>query len=197
MWTSSSPAIAAVDASTGVVTGVSYGRVTITAVSGRNPDLQIKYTLIVLSDGRCLVMPRRRTGTGEISANLARISRVKEYAYREIESLQARGVISASDAKKRRSIVSAAFDMYAFPWMTTSVQSYWKAANSEGGAKDFKPGIVYYGMPYISSPWNNRLYNVSKALSEKRYTDSGKAMCIRDRTCILNTFVYKILCLLF
>lgn len=186
VWASSSPAIAAVDASTGVVTGVSYGRVTITAVSGRNPDLQIKYTLIVLSDGRCLVMPLRRTGTGEISANLARISRVKESAYREIESLQARGVISASDAKKRRSIVSAAFDMYAFPWMTTSVQSYWKAANSEGGAKDFKPGIVYYGMPYISSPWNNRLYNVSKALSEKRYTDSGKGYYLMNRNNLLN-----------
>lgn len=75
--------------------------------------------------------------------------------------------------------------MYSFPWITNSRQPYWKAANSEGGAKDYKPGIVYFGLPYTQI-YSNRKYNVSKALSEKRWTDPGKGYYVLNRSKLLN-----------
>lgn len=42
-------------------------------------------------------------------------------------------------------------------------------------------------MPYISSPWNNRLYNVSKALSEKQlHRFQGKGYYLMNRNNLLN-----------
>ncbi len=58
--------------------------------------------------------------------------------------------------------------------MTLSLQPYWRAANSENGAKDFKPGVMYYGMPYISTNYpKQRLYTPAKAVSENRYYKKG------------------------
>ena len=177
-WSSSDSKIASVDAETGLVTAMSYGTVTITAVSTRNPALTLSYKLVVLSPNRCLKMPNRRTtSTASISTTLSQIKNVRASAYLELESLYARGVISASDYSKRRSIVERAFDMYLFPWITNNLELYWKAANSENGLKDFKPGIVYYGMPYTQS---NRNYNVDAAVSSGKFVKSGKGYYIMD-----------------
>ena len=184
VWTSSNKSIATISGDT--IRAKSYGRATISGVSQLNPELTVKFTLIVLSEDRCLVMPERRTGTSGISANLRKIASVEDSAYRELDALYAQGVITQADYNKRKSIIANAFEMYAFPWMTTSYQAYWKAANSEDGAKDFKPGIVYYGLPYITSPWNNRLYNVDKALAQNRYTDSGKGYYLLNRSKLLD-----------
>ena len=177
-WSSGDSKIASVDAETGLVTAMSYGTVTITAVSTRNPALTLSYKLVVLSPNRCLKMPNRRTtSTASISTTLSQIKNVRASAYLELESLYARGVISASDYSKRRSIVERAFDMYLFPWITNNLELYWKAANSENGLKDFKPGTVYYGMPYTQS---NRNYNVDAAVSSGKFVKSGKGYYIMD-----------------
>ena len=184
VWKSSDTDIASVSGET--VRAKSYGRVTITGTSQSNPELSVSFSLTILSDERCLVMPERRTGTSSISANLRKISNVENSAYRELDALFAQGVINQSDYNKRKSIISKAFEMYAFPWMTKEFQPYWKEANSEDGAKDFKPGIVYYGLPYINTPWANRLYNIDKAVKEGRYYDSGNGYYLLDRSKLLN-----------
>ena len=96
------------------------------------------------------------------------------------------GVITDADASKRASIVNNAFADYAFPWMTPANQAYWKAANSEGGVKDFKPDRVYYGLPYISGSGKNRQYNVALALNEGRYTSSGSGYYLLNQKNLLN-----------
>ncbi|MBQ3425280.1 MAG: hypothetical protein IJH38_08790, partial [Clostridia bacterium] len=68
---------------------------------------------------------------------------------------------------------------------TLKKQVYWKKANSEGGAKDFKPGRVYYGMPYISGSSRNREYNAAKALKENRYYDSGEGYYVLNQKNLL------------
>ena len=70
--------------------------------------------------------------------------------------------------------------------MTPALQKYWKAANSEGGAKDFKPDRVYYGLPYISGSGNNRRYNVAQALKEGRYTNSGNGYYLLNQKNLLS-----------
>ena len=178
VWASSNPKIISVDAKTGFVTALSYGSATITATSTRNPALILSYKLVVLSPERCLKMPNRRTtSTSSISTTLSQIKNVRASAYLELESLYARGIISESDYNTRKAIVSRAFDMYLFPWMTNSLELYWKAANSENGAKDFKPGIVYYGMPYTQS---NRTYNVDTALKSGRFYSTGSGYYMMD-----------------
>jgi hypothetical protein len=175
-----------VDESTGAVEAVSRGAVTIRGQSGKNPAVVLKYTLVVLSDERCLVMPERRTGVDGIAANLQRIDRVRESAFQELEDLRVRGKISGTEYNKRKSIVKNAFAMYSFPWMTLTMQPYWRAANSEGGAKNFQPGTVYYGLPYIDSPVANRRYNVTKAVGERRYTDGGTGYYLLNRDRLVN-----------
>ena len=170
-WSSSDAGIVSVDPETGEITALSYGRATITGTSTRNPALSLSYKLTVLSPDRCLKMPERRTAVGSISTTLSQIKNVRASAYLELESLYAQGIISSSDYNTRKNIVTRAFDMYLFPWMTNTTELYWRAANSENGAKDFKPGIVYYGLPYTQS---NRTYNVSKVLSSGKFYDSGK-----------------------
>ena len=170
-WSSSDAGIVSVDPETGEITALSYGRATITGTSTRNPALSLSYKLTVLSPDRCLKMPERRTAVGSISTTLSQIKNVRASAYLELESLYAQGIISSSDYNTRKNIVTRAFDMYLFPWMTNTTELYWRAANSENGAKDFKPGIVYYGLPYTQS---NRTYNVSKVLSSGKFSNSGK-----------------------
>ena len=177
-WTSSDPKIVSVDAETGLATAMSYGTATITATSARNPALTLVYKLVVLSPERCLKMPNRRaTSTSSISTTLSQIKNVRASAYDELESLYARGIISASDYSKRKTIVQRAFSMYLFPWMTNNLELYWKAANSENGLKDYKPGTVYFGMPYTQT---ERTYNVDKALSSGKFVDTKKGYYLMD-----------------
>ena len=177
-WSSSDSKIVTVDAQTGLATAMSYGTATITAVSARNPALALSYKLVVLSPNRCLKMPNRRTNsTASIATTLSQIKNVRASAYQELESLYVRGVISASDYSKRKAIVERAFAMYLFPWITNNLELYWKAANSENGLKDYKPGTVYYGMPYTQT---NRTYNVDKALSSGKFVSSGKGYYVMD-----------------
>ncbi len=133
-----------------------------------------------------LTIPARTTDIAGIAGNLAKIDAIRVCAIQKIETLRSSGVISDSDAGKRRSMVNNAFADYAFPWMTPAYQAYWKAANSEGGVKDFQPDRVYYGLPYISGSGSNRLYNAPRALSEGRYTDSGAGYYLLNQGNLLN-----------
>ena len=185
LWESSNPDVAEVDED-GVLHAYSFGYTLITAISERNGDIQLSFQLAVgSSDDVVVTIPARITGVDGISANLAKIDAIRACAIDQISALREGGVISESDASKRKSMVNNAFKDYAFPWMTPSLQKYWKAANSEGGVKDFKPGRVYYGMPYISGSGGNRQYNVAKALSERRYTDSGKGYYLLNQDNLL------------
>ena len=170
-WSSSDDEIASVNASTGKVTAHSFGRAMISATSSRNPELTLSFRVVVLSNSRCLVMPARRTTISEISATQTQIKNVRSSAYQELESLYTRGVISQSEKNTRRGYVERAFDMYLMPWMTDTKELYWRAANSENGAKDFKPGIVYHGMPYTQA---NRVNSKSSVISDGYYTSTGK-----------------------
>lgn len=179
-WTSTAPKVASVDTQ-GMITAVSDGMTTIVAVSEKNPALVLRFNILVQSEGRVPALPARVTDISGISANLAKIDTLRRIAVGQIDTLQSQGEITASEASKRRAIVNNAFRDYAFPWMTPSLQKYWKAANSEGGAKDFKPGIVYYGMPYMSGSGANRQYNAVKAIAERRYTDSGSGYYLLNK----------------
>ena len=179
-WSTSDEYVATVDEA-GVLRGVGYGYATVTAVSTRNKSISLEFEVGVGIGDVVLEIPRRTTDIAGIPDNLAKIEAIHVSVIDQIEALEARGVISGSDAKKRRSIVNNAFKDYAFPWMTPTLQKYWKAANSEGGVKDFKPDRVYYGMPYISGGGSNREYNVAKALKENRYTDTGKGYYMLNR----------------
>ena len=170
VWTSSNESVASVDPVTGEVTALAYGRVTITGTSERNPNLRLIYSLVVTTHMRCMVMPEHRTTTAGIASTLRQIVDVRESAYAELNDLYVRGWISSSELTTRKGYIDRAFDMYYFPWMTPSTVLYWKAANSEGGMKDFKPGTVYYGMPYTQ---NNRVNSVATALSAGYWKDSG------------------------
>ena len=184
----------------GVITGLAKGKANITIRTYNKKKFTLKVTvtnapaapvtpvseLPVSLEGMTLEIPARTTDIAGISANLARIEALRVSANKQIDAMVADGVITSADAGKRRSMVNNAFADYAFPWMTPAYQAYWKAANSEDGAKDFKPGIVYYGMPYISGSGKNRVYNVPKALSEARYTDSGAGYYVLNQKNLLN-----------
>lgn len=173
IWLSSNTSVVTVDAS-GKITANSSGTAILTVTSAVDASVSVSRTVTVLNPSRTLIMPARQTKTGGITANLNKIAAVKSSAYEELDALYAQKKLSSSVLSARKSVISKAFSMYSFPWMTPSYQEYWKAANSENGAKDFKPGIVYYGLPYISTGYYyQRLYDVSKAVSENRYTKSG------------------------
>lgn len=168
-WLSSNPAIVSVDEN-GVLFAKTYGTATVSAVSAVDASVSASRSIVVLNPTRTLVMPARRTDKSGITQNLNKIASVKASAVNELNALKAAGKISESVYNARKNVVSSAFSMYSFPWMTLKEQVYWNVDNSEGGAKDFKPGIVYYGLPYISGTYyQQRLYNVSKAVSQNRY----------------------------
>ena len=185
MWSTDDEEIATISQD-GVITGVGSGYVHIIAQSLRNPDIQLQFQMSVAMEGVTLVIPARQTDIAGIPHNLEMIDDIRKVAIAQINALQTAGRISDYDAWKRRDIVNNIFQDYAFPWMTPEYQPYWKWENSEGGVKDFKPGIVYYGMPYISGSGNNRRYNRAKALSEARYTDSGNGYYMLNRGNLLN-----------
>lgn len=147
----------------------SRGVATVRAQSALNSALYIDYAVTVEDDEYTLLMPARRTTVDEIDDNLAAIEKIRLCAHHALDELSAAETIPAEEAVKRGEIVDEAFEMYAFPWMVTSVQAYWNDTNSEDGAKDFKPGVVYYGLPYMSSYNSFHTYSVKHALAEKKY----------------------------
>lgn len=173
-WKSSKASVVTVDKN-GTLKAVGAGTATVSVYSTLDASVSASIKITVLNPTRTLVMPDRRTttSTAKLKANLNKISAVKTSAIRELDALKAQGKISSTNYKKRSNLVSAAFEMYSFPWVTLSRQPYWKEANSENGAKDFKPHIMYYGMPYISTNYpKQRLYTPAKAVSENRYYKS-------------------------
>ncbi len=184
-WSTTDESIAWVDDSDVIHTS-GFGYVKLSAVSEKNSDIKIEFILAVETDSVTLVIPERTTSIAGINANLAKIEAIHTSAINQLKSMYAGKVITSSDALKRKSIIDNAFKDYAFPWMTPEYQKYWKAENSENGAKDFKADRVYYGLPYISGSGGNRAYNAAKALSEARYTDSGKGYYLLNRKNPLN-----------
>lgn len=168
VWQSSDERIVSISED-GVPVARSRGVATVRAQSALNSALYIDYSVTVEDDEYTLLMPARRTTVEEIDDNLAAIEKIRLCAQHALDELCAEGTISAEEAAKRGEIVDAAFEMYAFPWMVTSIQPYWNDSNSEDGAKDFKPGVVYYGLPYISSYNSFHTYNVKRALAENEY----------------------------
>ena len=205
-YMSTNPEVAQVDAS-GVITAVAPGtaeivatiengqeaRCAVTVRAPEQPDTGEQQGGTEQPGGEqsgpvdlVLTIPARTTDVSGIPGNLAKIDAIRVCAIQHIEALRSSGTISDTDAGKRRSMVNNCFADYAFPWMTPAYQAYWKAANSEGGVKDFQPDRVYYGLPYISGSGSNRLYNVPRALSEGRYTDSGAGYYLLNQGNLLN-----------
>ena len=168
VWISSDERIVSVS-DDGAPVARSRGVATVRAQSALNSALYVDYAVTVEDDEYTLLMPARRTTVDEIDDNLAAIEKIRLCAHHALDELSAAGTITAQEAEKRGEIVDEAFEMYAFPWMVTSVQAYWNDTNSEDGAKDFKPGVVYYGLPYMSSYNSFHTYSVKRALAEKKY----------------------------
>lgn len=187
-WTSTRKGVAAVNES-GKVTGKSHGSATITGKSTVNKDITVTYEIIVLSDDRCLVMPEQRTGPEGISANLDKIDNILASANNQLDILLADGKITRKEYDRRRKILRQAFEMYSFPFMVEERQPYWKKANSEGGKKDFLPGVVYYGLPYVSGAGLNRQFNADKAVAQKYYKKDGDHYVMNQKKRIGGTYV--------
>ena len=183
-WSTTDKSVAWVDEDDVIHTS-GFGYAVLSAVSRKNKDITLKFTLAVETDNVTLAIPARTTNVAGIKNNLAMIEAIHTSAINQLKAMYSGGVISKDDASKRKSMVDNAFKDYAFPWMTPSYQDYWKAANSEGGVKDFKPDRVYYGIPYISTG-RNREYNAAKALKENRFTDSGKGYYLMNQKNLLN-----------
>ena len=177
-WESSNADIAYVDEG-GVLHAVDMGYATITATSRRNPEIVLNFRVVVETDDVTLTIPARITGTGGIKTNLALIDNIRQSAIKQIEALKANGKITSDDASKRKRIINNAFGDNAFPWMTLKKQIYWEDGYAQGGAKDFKPKQVYYGVPYTQ---DHRGYNVALLLERKYYYDSGKDYYILDQS---------------
>ncbi len=172
-WTSSNKNVASVDSS-GTVRARGVGTATITCTTAQG-NLSASCTVTVYNTTLTRVMPARTTTTAGITENMAQIEAVRRSAESQIILLQKSGKIASAEAALRREIVNRAFEMYAFPWMTKSTQEYWSKAYAY---KRYLPGTVYYGLPYIqtaaSGSYQNRRYNVEKAVSEGRYYSSGQ-----------------------
>lgn len=177
-WESSNADIAYVDEA-GVLHAVDMGYATITATSRRNPGIVLSFRVIVETDDITLTIPARITGTGGIKRNLALIDNIRLSALKQIDALKTNGKITSDEASKRKRIINNAFVDNAFPWMTLKKQIYWEDGYAQGGAKDFKPNQVYYGVPYTQ---DHRGYNVDLLLDRKYYYDSGKGYYILDQS---------------
>ena len=166
-YESSRPDIVTVEE--GVITAVRRGFSVITVRDTTNPETFLAFRVYV-DDGTCAVtVPLRRTDESGIEENLKLIEEMHESALQVVNDCESRGAITAREAKDRRNILERAFSMYAFPWTVEEKVEYWRAANSEEGAKDFQPGTIYYGLPYISGYNASRLYNVERALADGKY----------------------------
>ncbi|MBO7385263.1 MAG: Ig-like domain-containing protein [Clostridia bacterium] len=165
------------------VTALKRGMSVITVQSVYREDLKAELTVIVEDGTHVLSMPLRRTDESGIQDNLAHIDSIKKCALQGLSELRDAGEINAAEYRKRVKIVESAFEMYAFPWTVDQTVKYWEAANSENGAKDFQPGVIYYGLPYTSGTNHNRTYNVERALEQKRYLPvEGKDYYLLNRS---------------
>lgn len=171
-WSSSNSKVASVS-STGLVTAQSSGQAVITCRTAKG-DLTAQCTVQVLGTTRSTVIPARTTDIAGIPENLAKIDALRKSAVNQVAALKRAGTITAGEASLRNQIINRAFAMQSFPWMTLKTQEYWSRAYA---SKRYLPGYVYYGLPYIqtaaSGSYLNRRYDAARALSEKRYTDSG------------------------
>lgn len=166
--TSSHEDIVSVDGDT--ITGLKRGMSVVRIESLYNDKLTAEIPVTVQDGTNVLEMPLRRTDEEGIEANVARIRAIKQCAIDELTKLNEAGVlIKENEYARRVEIIENAFDMYDFVWTVDDVQKYWSAANSEMGAKDFKPGTFYYGLPYTSGTNYNHTYNVTKAIEQERY----------------------------
>ena len=188
-WSSSNENAATVDQQ-GLITSLGFGYSTITATSAKNSRLSLKLTIAVQTDDFTLVIPARTTDIPGIAENMEKIYAIRDCAIREIDRLNAGGVISNGDAQKRRGYINNIFTSYAFPWMTPKKQLYWNANNSERGAKDFKPGRVYYGLPYISGVGMYRAHTVAKAVAKGGYVDTGNGYYMLKKTNYSSRYYY-------
>ena len=179
-WRSSNTSVATVSES-GQVRARSSGTAVITCTTKKG-GLTASCTIHVLDTTLATVIPARTTKVDGIAANLAKIEAIRRSAANQVISLQMKGQISSSESAARQAVIKRAFEMQAFPWMTKEVQEYWNKAYSY---KRYLPDTVYYGMPYIqtgpSNGYINRRYNVEKAVSEKRYTSTGKGYYVLNQ----------------
>ena len=151
------------------LTALQRGMSVITIQSTYREDLKQEIPIAVTDGTLAMEMPLRRTDASGISENLSRIEAIKQCALDSLKQQNGRGEMSDAEYRRRIKIVESAFEMYAFPWTVDQTVKYWEAANSENGAKDFQPGVIYYGLPYTSGTNHNRTYNVARALEQKRY----------------------------
>ena len=167
-WTTDNEGVVAIGAD-GLPVAAGRGAATVSAVSDYNSNLRVDFRVTVEDGSVTLVMPERRTGTDAIDENLRKIDNVRRSAQETLKREYETGSMPENEYKKRSQIIEDAFEMYHFAWMVESVQRYWKDENSEDGAKDFKPGTVYYGLPYTSGGNYNHLFNFQRALDAGRY----------------------------
>lgn len=184
IWSSANPNVATVDEK-GYVYGMAIGTTTVTATALNG--VSSSCTVYVTSTNVSGVIPARTTTVADISENLAKIYAIQDSALDVIASLNALGAISGSEASARSAIIRRAMADQAFPWMTLGTQEYWTQKYAE---KRYLPGRVYYGLPYTQAGANgnsaNRTYTAAKALTEKRYYDSGKGYYILNQKNLLN-----------
>ena len=182
-WSSSDRSVVTVDES-GCVTAVGAGTAVIRASADNG--VYAACTFAVSSVKLSTVIPARTTDVSGIPANLEKIDAIRRSALSQIISLAKAGVISYGESISRQKVINAAFEMQSFVWMTPSYQRYWTVKYPE---KSYLPGKVYYGLPYIQRGLNNgpnRQYNVAKALSEKRYVDSGNGYYLLNQENLLD-----------
>jgi len=156
----------------GVATAVKSGFSTITLRDYTNPDTALSFNIYVSGGDVAVTLPLRRTDASGIEENLCLIEALRQSALDMVASSKASSIITAHEAEDRNRIIDRAFEMYAFPWTVEQERRYWNEEYSENGAKNFKPGTIYYGLPYISGYNSCRLYNVKKALEDGSYVKS-------------------------
>lgn len=182
-WSSSNSSIASVDAD-GVVRANGIGTATISATTSNGLSARCKVS--VTSEYVATTIPARTTTVAGIADNMKKINDIKESAKNQILNLMINGTITSTESTERQQIIDRAFEMQLFPWMTESIQPYW---TSEFAYKQYVPGNVYYGLPYIQKnlkdSYANREYNVEKAVRENRYTDTGKGYYLLNRDNLL------------
>ena len=182
-WSSSNSDVVRVS-SDGVLTARDIGTAIVTArtTNGLSAQCKVSVTSVYVAT----TIPARTTPVSGIAENLKKINDIKDSAKSEILRLAMNDRIDETESLIRQGIIDRAFEMQLFPWMTESIQPYW---TSEYAYKQYLPGQVYYGLPYIqknlNDSYDNREYNVAKAVRENRYTDSGNGYYLLNRKNLL------------
>ncbi len=190
IWNSTNQKIATVDKDGRVVAHApgtvkirarAVGRLSVYAVRTLRVSIELP---TVPEEQMASTVPARNTAPGAIAENIQKIDAVYRSALGQVNRLVSAGHITQNDADRRATILTRAFAMYRFPWMTEKPQRYWTRAY--GTKKDFLPGTVYYGLPYIQHGLGknsiNRTYNEVKAVSQGFYLDSGKGYYLLSPT---------------